>query len=418
MTTTSSSSTTQSNLCRIAEENEIQLHTQAIEVLKLIIPQKDHILYHLKSKSKSDESLSKKITKFRRFIFINDKLEQITSIKHFLRKSCYKNQIKYIKIEYNTLLNRIHNFLSNESELNNLLYINEQLTFIKRRIPVVREHVDFINASLNVKIGQEPFMLRVKGPESVGGARTEFESASHCLSVMRNCIEQCVDWNDIFIITANKVKYYHGLFSLHSIMFYFGLKIKFPGFEHWIDSNSTKIKHILCSEHSRHSRHYDEFLHLVEVQIIRIIKNSHLNPNCKFAITNCCRVNPECNGICLHSKNEIKYGRCGTCNLILCVGGCGHVYHGETPCDVILDEKTELMIQNSSKKCPNVNCGVFIHKTDGCNHITCSLCHTEFCYLCNAELPKDIHGHYDVSAHFNTGVWGVGQINGCLQFEN
>ncbi len=87
-------------------------------------------------------------------------------------------------------------------------------------------------------------------------------------------------------------------------------------------------------------------------------------------------------------------------------------------CDVILDEKTELMIQNSSKKCPNVNCGVFIHKTDGCNHITCSLCHTEFCYLCNAELPKDIHGHYDVSAHFNTGVWGVGQINGCLQFEN
>lgn len=41
--------------------------------------------------------------------------------------------------------------------------------------------------------------------------------------------------------------------------------------------------------------------------------------------------------------------------------------------------------------CPNCTCGVPIAKSEGCNHMTCSQCNTEFCYLCGGAYMDGLH---------------------------
>lgn len=52
---------------------------------------------------------------------------------------------------------------------------------------------------------------------------------------------------------------------------------------------------------------------------------------------------------------------------------------------------SETFMKTTSRNCPN--CNIPIHKTDGCNKMTCSQCSTCFCYLCGAR------GSYE---HFQT----------------
>ncbi|KAK4931067.1 hypothetical protein LTR49_002482 [Elasticomyces elasticus] len=47
------------------------------------------------------------------------------------------------------------------------------------------------------------------------------------------------------------------------------------------------------------------------------------------------------------------------------------------------------------RKCPNRDCSVLIELMDGCNHITCSECNTQFCLVCGEIVPNGNCGHWD-----------------------
>ena len=49
------------------------------------------------------------------------------------------------------------------------------------------------------------------------------------------------------------------------------------------------------------------------------------------------------------------------------------------------DEKSEAAVRKMSTKCPNPDCGANISRTAGCNHMTCSRCSKEFCYVCGQD---------------------------------
>ena len=68
--------------------------------------------------------------------------------------------------------------------------------------------------------------------------------------------------------------------------------------------------------------------------------------------------------------------------------------HGNLPCDKKDIDKSilEFAKNNFVKKCPN--CGIITEKNNGCNHITCSKCGYQWCWLCNQEYSID---------HFNQG---------------
>mmetsp|Transcript_20131 Transcript_20131/g.49356 ORF Transcript_20131/g.49356 Transcript_20131/m.49356 type:complete len:437 (+) Transcript_20131:214-1524(+) len=57
-------------------------------------------------------------------------------------------------------------------------------------------------------------------------------------------------------------------------------------------------------------------------------------------------------------------------------------------------KKSEDLIRRTSKRCPG--CGTNIYKISGCNHMTCTACHTGFCWLCLEEI-----GHSTMPEHFD-----------------
>ena len=85
---------------------------------------------------------------------------------------------------------------------------------------------------------------------------------------------------------------------------------------------------------------------------------------------------------------------CSKCNTEICFN-CAAAWHGDInlTCDDVLDKKLDEWAISSSKDvqyCPK--CNARIEKLEGCNHMTCSYCKYEFCWLCRKEYKK---GHYN-----------------------
>jgi len=75
------------------------------------------------------------------------------------------------------------------------------------------------------------------------------------------------------------------------------------------------------------------------------------------------------------------------CGMSFCLN-CGNTPHTAIPCDVVTkflhaclsDQATDDLILATTKKCPA--CKVPIQKMEHCNHMNCSNCRHEFCWLC------------------------------------
>ena len=67
--------------------------------------------------------------------------------------------------------------------------------------------------------------------------------------------------------------------------------------------------------------------------------------------------------------------------------------HGNLPCDGNMDNSIiEYAMNNFVKKCPQ--CSIITEKNNGCNHITCTKCGYQWCWLCNEKYDLN---HFDKS---------------------
>ena len=106
---------------------------------------------------------------------------------------------------------------------------------------------------------------------------------------------------------------------------------------------------------------------------------------------------PDCNSY-LQEDLTNKYVQCENGHKYCYI--CLKPWHGESKCDEKLDKDFQIWKKDKVvKRCPR--CKIYTEKNEGCNHMTCTECKYQWCWLCEGEYQD---------GHFRTG-----QCNG-LQF--
>jgi hypothetical protein len=95
---------------------------------------------------------------------------------------------------------------------------------------------------------------------------------------------------------------------------------------------------------------------------------------------------PDCDGYA--EKKKSKYVKCNFGHEF-CFE-CGQSPHGKKKCENVIDEGFEEWKSHTLvKRCPY--CKFWTEKNEGCNHMTCSQCKYQWCWICEQEC---IIGHY------------------------
>ncbi|RTG90068.1 ariadne-2 [Schistosoma bovis] len=108
--------------------------------------------------------------------------------------------------------------------------------------------------------------------------------------------------------------------------------------------------------------------------------NSH--PSLRFCVGLSCPVL-----ICALEEPKARRVQCERCHAEFCFM-CSEAYHAPTSCATLKhwlvkcrdDSGTANYMTAHTKDCPS--CHVCIEKNEGCNHMKCSICHYEFCWVC------------------------------------
>jgi len=91
---------------------------------------------------------------------------------------------------------------------------------------------------------------------------------------------------------------------------------------------------------------------------------------------------------------------------------CGQAWHPGVSCGKDQDSLfKEWASHRKIQRCPK--CKIRIEKDEGCNHMTCSHCHYQWCWICGRKYTS---GHYDgmffgcAALQFTSSDWSLGKI--------
>lgn len=450
---------TETDRGNFADENDIRKHSEAFllfsEIRSNSFGNNSKMLYeHMKNFKPKKKNIDKYFTDITQKI--NDFISYLTKYDDHLTKIAIikkKSRLSFKK-SYNNQLNKLRQLLTETSKLNNLLFINENLKLVKHHLPKINRNCILGDIpTIETSTEDTKLILKVftKRQERQGG-RIIFPDKDHVISCINTYLEktsyddlifnQIFDGNRKISDRLHNIRYcknYYGLIYIKSLGYIFSLNIPIKGIDgktYYLSSESSGLMNILCNGpiHQKYELNYNErtllwwktdgfrhtysdyydFLSRVEERIIHIINTSFDNPECIFTCIYCCRETCSQRNLTLKPQQSgTKLLKCD-CGLDICSGGCGRVYHGETDCNITLDQASSLFIEKTyTKRCPR--CRKQFEKSDGCNHMTC-ICrnqidiNTQFCFVCGSEYELDIHDHYKVSEH-HTG------INACRQFN-
>ena len=119
---------------------------------------------------------------------------------------------------------------------------------------------------------------------------------------------------------------------------------------------------------------------------------------------------PNCAGGGWCNPEMESFMTCSACGHRTCIA-CEVTWHSEKTCEehkedvrtqteeadaeikaaaarIVAETQSAKYIQANSKACPNKSCGYRIDRTTGCNHMTCSKCRYQFCWLCLADWER------------------------------
>jgi hypothetical protein len=412
-----------------ADEDKIGKYKEAVEIfLNFDETKKDEVKKNFKKQEYVVEFFK---LFFKKFKILLEKYKSIDfSNKNELRN--FKKSNLYFTRQYNILLNVLLSKINDDSPLKNLLLIDKDLKLIYTSASYENAKKDiFQPGDLIPSSNKSGYRLHLNNKLGKKEGYSFFETPEELLSMIKACIDSSI-WNDLSF--KNRKKY-----SIEDDFLFEGIKIfdfearlriKFFSTGRYLESDDSGIKHILCNgsppnlkkkydnlEYQEKFLLYYEFKDLVVKRIHQIIRDNFNNPDCKYTHIRCCRIDPLCNIESLtykHGYNGTNSNfECPECTMQICRHGCAKPYHGETPCGLLDDEQTNLVINAETKLCGH--CHARIYKFEGCNHMVCR-CGTHFCYICEKVLW--IPGDNERDKGLNVNQHYVRELGGnCNQFD-
>lgn len=412
-------------------DTDMLVHNEAILVLKNLSSLENHLEHFTSIKSdKAYERLRNKIEIF---------LRSYEEVEKLYKKKCTnkKNKIKNFKKMYNPPLNVIKQHLRNDSVLNNILSIDNDNKYVKkdnsphfakRKNLIGIENVDFIEGSYEIG-GQTPLIIL-----RLNQGRCGFDDCDHALNFLLISIDNATI-NDLVVNESFWSRNDGGgeciITSTQSLRdqthpSYISFSLNLSNGSNFINSTSSRLKHLLFGSNWSSSKHifnpdkanefvkstrYHKFNVAVYKKIFQLIDIRSTDPQFKYNIVKCCRTSSVCEKVHIIIKERAPFLLVCDCGMQLCGKGCGKAYHGKFSCDESFDDSTKMLFDELRVcPCPNLECNIKIYKFEGCNHITCSKCRTEFCYMCGEQYEKNEYGHYMVDEHY--------RLDKCRQFDN
>jgi len=118
-----------------------------------------------------------------------------------------------------------------------------------------------------------------------------------------------------------------------------------------------------------------------------VAAQNSLNPNARWCPT------PGCEIVMIGSKKNPRL-KCSKCGHELCFN-CNEPWHGSRSCEDAADRMMSAYASSHTvKKCPN--CNSRIERSEGCNHMTCSRCGYEFCWMCRGHYTRHHFAPYNI----------------------
>ena len=151
------------------------------------------------------------------------------------------------------------------------------------------------------------------------------------------------------------------------------LKIHCPGNNCDNELTEAEIKDFLKSSDLEITKKYDKFKRNLEISM----DPKHrwcIKPGCEYFVEG-------------DAKNPKTLCKCGQ---LMCFN-CMNPWHEGRDCESAIDQEYKKYADKGKvKNCPK--CKSRIEKNEGCNHMHCTRCKYDFCWLCNREYKP---GHYE-----------------------
>lgn len=101
--------------------------------------------------------------------------------------------------------------------------------------------------------------------------------------------------------------------------------------------------------------------------------------------------NPKCGQVITREDLSTYYLQCKACSTEVCFS-CKETWHPGLLCEEAVDKAYEEYAKGKDiQKCPK--CKVRVEKESGCNHMTCSVCYYQWCWICRRKYKES---HYDI----------------------
>jgi hypothetical protein len=342
---------------------------------------------------------------------------------------------KNLSVSWNKNLNKLRGRLTEESLLNDLMFINGHHGLYEPKEGEPRTFIDIqtldANEEADVRLHLNTGRIFADSTDTMCSrlfGLLESVHNPHNLIVEQYSSKKSLDWvgnvrHTTFGVSLTVQWADPDTFKLSERTS--GINTNEPKFlQHFLGGNFPgyrEVQRLLGSSRPEDLLRYGTFYQLVRLMKVKIFELINLSTHIptalgsRFAVIRCPRSDPRpcgCETVIQKPSSRAYAHRCTSCTMEICPWGCGRAHHGGD-CEVPPDQASAEFIEQTTKRCRG--CNQAVHKYDGCNHITCR-CRIEFCYICGEVYERDEHGHYQVTEH-HRDLGGDGRPR-CPQFDH